>query len=431
MQIELPEAFTPLFADKADDGQRSVRYRAFYGGRGSAKSHSLAAALLTKARAKRLMVLCARETQHSIRDSVKRLLDNKIKVLGLGATSPDGGPGAGFYQSLDTEIRGRNGSLFVFAGLRSNVDGIQSMEGIDIAYVTEARSVSQASLDILTPTVRAPGSEIWFDWNPRDPRDAVDQMFRGPAGPPPRSIVRRVNYDENPWFPAELRADMEWDKRRDPDKYAHIWLGEYQRNSEARVFKNWRIGSHDEFIHAPSQVFYFGADWGFSVDPTTLIRCYVNDRTLYVDKELYKVGVEIDHTPMFFNQIMNSQVTPGGRKWTITADNARPETISYMRRQDYNVVPAKKGPGSVEDGVEFLKSYDIVVHPDCTHTVDELTLYSYEIDKKTNLVTANLKDEHNHVIDALRYAIEPLRHHRPIIFARPILVVGARPSPGA
>ena len=427
MELNFPRAFEPLFADKADDGA-PVRYRAFYGGRGSAKSHSLATALLVKARKKRLMILCAREIQHSIRDSIKRLLDNKIKASGWGVI------GDKSFESTDSEIRGKNGSLIIFAGLRSNADSIASMEGIDIAYVTEARSVSQTSLDILTPTIRAPNSEIWADWNPRDPRDPIDMMFRNPAGAPPRSIVRKVNYYDNPWFPDTLREDMEWDKRRDPDKYKHVWLGEYRQNSESRVFKNWRIGAYDEFQPGRQTIFYFGADFGFSVDPSTLIRCYIDPiypRRLYVDKELYRVGVEIDHLPMFYDQVMNTSITPGGRKWSIVADSARPETISYLRRKDFNILGARKGAGSLEDGVEFLRNYDIVVHPECTHTIDELSLYSYIIDKKTGLVTAQLKDEHNHVIDALRYAVEPLRRSRVVPFAKPMIIVGQKISPNA
>jgi phage terminase large subunit len=423
MDLNLPEAFEPLFYEKADDG-RDVRFRAFYGGRGSAKSHSLATSILIKARKRRTNVLCAREVQHSIRDSIKRLLDNKIRENGWGVT------GDGSFESTDNEIRGKNGSLVIFAGLRTNVDSIASMEGIDLAYVTEARSVSQASLDILLPTIRAPRSEIWFDWNPRDPRDPVDVMFRGPGGPPPRSIVRKVNFYDNPWFPDTLREDMEWDKRRDPDKYKFIWLGEYRQNSESRVFKNWRIGTHDEFdFDSRRAVFYFGADFGFSADPSTLIRVRLVGRTLYVDKELYRVGVEIDHMPFFYDQVMNENVTPGGRKWTIVGDSSRPETISYLRRKNFNIIPARKGAGSVEDGVEFLKSYDIVVHPECIRTIDELSLYSYEIDKKTGLVLPKLKDEHNHVIDALRYAVEPLRRSRVVPFARPIIISGERRAP--
>lgn len=427
MKLQLPEAFQSLFATTADDGG-PVRYRMTYGGRGSAKSHSKATALLAKARSNRLMILCCREIQHSIRDSIKRLLDNKIKQYGWGVA------GDNSFASLDSEIRGANGSLIVFAGLRSNYDSIASMEGIDIAYITEARAVSQASLEVLTPTVRAPNSEIWGDWNPRDPSDPIDLMFRGPAGPPPRTILRRVNYYDNPWFPEVLKEDMEWDKRRDPDKYAHIWLGEYRKNSEARVFKNWRIGTYDEFNTSLKTVFNFGADFGFSIDPSTLIRCYIDPqspRTLYVDKELYKVGVEIDHIPFWYNQVMNDQITPGGKKWTIVADSSRPETISYLRRHEFHMLPSRKGAGSVEDGIEFLKSYDIVVHPECVHTIDELTLCSYQIDKKTALVLPLLEDRHNHIIDALRYAVEPLRRGLVIPFARPLIIAGTRRAPGA
>jgi phage terminase large subunit len=113
------------------------------------------------------------------------------------------------------------------------------------------------------------------------------------------------------------------------------------------------------------------------------------------------------------------------------ADSSRPETISYVRRSKFNIIPAKKGPGSVEDGVEFLKNYDIVVHPECTHTVDELSMYSYKTDPKTKLITPLLEDKHNHMLDALRYAVEPARRSPIIVYARPVLVTGPRPSPGA
>jgi phage terminase large subunit len=382
--IRMPEAFDFLFEGEA-------RYRAAYGGRGSAKSHSFATALVIKARERPMRILCAREVQKSIRDSVKRLLDDKIEECGFGQ----------HYESIDTEIRGSNGSLIVFAGLRTNPDAVKSMEGFDIAWVEEANRVSQRSLELLVPTIRKPGSEIWFTWNPDQPTDPVDVMFRSEGGPPPRSIVRAVNYDANPWFPEVLRADMEWDRRRDPEKYAHVWLGEYLRNSEARVFKNWKV---EEFETPEDARFYFGADWGFSVDPTVLVRCFMVGRTLFVDQEAYRVGVEIDRTPALFETI------PGSKRWPITADSARPETISYMRRHGFpNITPAQKGAGSVEDGIEFMKSYDIVVHPRCRHTSDELTFYSWKTDPLTGDILPVPADKHNHVIDALRYAVEGLR----------------------
>lgn len=383
-RVKIPGAFRELF--------NPARYKAYYGGRGSAKSHSFATALVILAGKKPLRIGCYREIQKSIRDSSKRLLDDKIAALGA----------SDFFESTDTEIRGRNGSLFIFGGLRSNPEAVKSTEGLDIAWIEEATTVSQRSLDILVPTLRKPGSEIWASWNPRFSTDPVDAMFRGET-PPPNSIIRRVNYDLNPFFPDVLRDELEWDRRRDPDKYRHIWLGEYQANSESRVFKNWRIGDRSEFVEDPTRRYYYGADWGFSVDPTVLLRCYIEGRTLYFDREAYKIGCEIDKTPALFDAV------PGSRKWPIRADSARPETISYMNRSGFNVVPALKGAGSVEDGVEFLKSFDIVVHPDCRHMIDELTLYSYKVDKLTDEVLPILEDKCNHCIDAARYALEGAR----------------------
>ena len=382
MDVDLPEAFGELFTPS--------RYKAYYGGRGSAKSHSLCSAAVLKGAMKPLRIGVYREIQRSIRDSAKRLLDDKIEANGL----------SGFYESTDTEIRGKNGTLFLFNGLRTNPDAIKSTEGLDLAIVMEANKVAQRSWDLLIPTVRKPGSEIWAEWNPHLETDPVDVMFRGPHGPPPGSLVRRVNWDSNPFFPDVLKAELEFDRKRDPEKYAHVWLGEYSRNSEARVFRNWTV---EDFETPPDAVHRFGADWGFSVDPTVLVRCHIVGRKLFVDYEAYQVGCEIDHTPALFDTI------DGARKWTIRADSARPETVSYMQRKGFKIIPAIKGPGSLEDGVEFLRSYDIVVHPRCKHVADELALYSYKTDPLTDEILPVLEDKSNHTIDALRYALEGLR----------------------
>jgi phage terminase large subunit len=384
--IRIPKPFRFLF----DPPHGSVRYRAAYGGRGSGKSHSFAMTIILKAAQEPMRILCAREIQKSIKDSVKRLLDDKIAECGLGH----------MFQSTETEIRGKNGSLILFAGMRTHVDSIKSLEGIDIAWIEEAATVSQSSLDTLVPTIRKPGSEIWATWNPRHSTDPVDAMFRN-GEPPPGSLVHRVNWDANPWFPEVLRGELEWDRSRDPEKYLHVWAGEYLRNSEARVFRNWKV---EEFDTPSDARFYFGADWGFSVDPTVLVRSYIDGRTLYVDHEAYAVGCEIDRTPQLFDKV------PGSRQWPITADSARPETISWMQRHGFpKIKPAKKGQGSVEDGVEFLKSFDIIVHPRCKHVADELALYSYKTDKLTDEVLPVLEDKANHTIDALRYAVEGAR----------------------
>lgn len=389
-EIEIPKAFGFLWADKADDGL-PVRHRAAKGGRGSAKSHSIAQALVLKAAERPLRVGCFREVQKSIRDSVKRLLDDKIADCGLSS----------FYTATDTELRGKNGSLFVFGGLRTNPDAVKSLEGLDIAWVEEASRVSRRSIELLVPTVRKPGSELWWTWNPELDTDPVDEMFCGPDGPPPGSIVRQVNYTENPFFPDVLLRELEHDKRRDPEKYAHIWLGEYRRNSEARVFKNWRV---EDFETPPGVTHRLGGDFGYSVDPSCAVRCHIVGRQLFVDFEAYRVGCEIDQLPDLFLSI------PEAEKWPMVGDTSRPETISYLRRHGLpKIQAAVKGARSVEEGVAFLQSYDIVVHPRCTHMVDELTLYSYKTDPLTGAVLPVLSDKDNHMIDALRYALEGAR----------------------
>ncbi len=389
-RFRVPEAFEFLWADKADDGL-AVRYRAAHGGRGSAKSHSFAGALLERAHRQTTRIGCYREIQKSIKDSVKRLLDDKIAECNVGD----------YFESTDTEIRGRKGSLFIFNGLRTNPDAVKSTEGLDIAAVFEANKVSQRSLDLLIPTVRKIGSEIWAEWNPEFETDPVDKLFRGKDGPPPGSIVREVNWTANPFFPDVLKQELDWDRKRDPEKYAHIWLGGYQRHSEARVFKNWTV---EEFDRPAGTIHRLGADWGFSIDPSVMVRCDIEGNRLYVDWEAYRIGCEIVNLPELF------MVIPEAEKWPSTADSARPETISHMQQHGFPKMRAAiKGAKSLEEGVAFLQSFDIIVHPRCVHVIDELTHYRYKQDPLTGDVLPVLEDKNNHCIDALRYACEGAR----------------------
>jgi len=382
LKIATPRVFLPLLAPKRFKGAR--------GGRGSGKSHFFAELLVVDSIRQHVRAACLREVQNSIKDSVKQLIEDKINKLGQERA----------FKITDTEIRGPNDSLFIFRGLQNHTaNSIKSLEGFNRAFVDEAQTISQRSLDILTPTFRS-GSELGFAWNPTNPKDPIDRFFLENADDPDFVSVR-ANYSDNPWFPAELRRDMERDKRRDPEKYAHVWLGEYQSTSEARVFRNWTI---QEFESPSDARFYYGADWGFSVDPTVLVRCWIKDRKLFVDFEAWQVNCEIDKTPALFDKVQ------GSRRWPITADSSNPQSISYMARHGFpNIKPSVKGPGSVEEGVEFLKGYDIVVHPRCKHVIDELTLYSYEVDKQTGDVLPKLADKKNHTIDSLRYAVEGVR----------------------
>ena len=362
-----------------------------WGGRASGKSHFFAEMAIERSIMEKTDIICVREIQRTLAQSVKKLLEVKIQALGVGDR----------FNVLNTHIESDLGGIIGFQGMQDHTaESIKSLEGYDVALVEEGQTLSQRSLDLLRPTIRKPGSELWFIWNPNRPTDPVDALLRGESLPP-GAIVVKANYRDNPWLPDVMKAELEYDQKRDPDKFAHIWLGEYQHNSEARVFKNWTI---EEFETSKDATFRLGADWGFAVDPSVLIRCYIEGRKLFVDYEAYRVGCEIVDLPSLFMTV------PDAERWPITADSARPETISHMRKHGFpKITAAVKGPKSLEEGVEFLQSFDIIVHPRCKHLIDELTLYSYEVDKLTGQVLPRLADKDNHIIDALRYACEGAR----------------------
>lgn len=681
--VDFPAPFQPLF--------QPHRYKVYYGGRGSGKSMSFARALLILGATRPLTVLCTREIQTSINDSVHRLLREQADALGLGS----------FYTVTKSAIYGQNGTEFTFKGLRFNSREIKSTEGVDICWVEEGQAVSADSWDVLIPTIRKPGSEIWISFNPLDETDPTFQRFV--VNPPDNAYVRKVNFDENPYFPDVLANEMEWLKKRDYQSYLHIWEGEVRKYANALVFAGYF--SVEDFETPRDARFYQGADWGFAClsgdtlimtdkgeipirdiragdmvltrkgyrrvvaflprgrkkvytvdcgngrpitatadhrfytadgwkrvdelkavekicviqsssmaghtnaipmestritsivsgrraaggtngfttgicgkahtgrflqgvtfitsivirliialiisfvflkvtirksttqarwgqfpqkrwqntgnntaiipqtgksagqrllgrlkngaayarnvarnilllmfikdsvprnagrkatqgmqdgntlaryvgkdslsrhttntppalviapiscqsqsgwedvydlsiegeheffangvlvhncDPTTLIRCFIRDRKLYIDREAWGIGVEIDKTPALFDTIDTARLYP------IKADCARPETISYMKRQGFRISAAKKWQGSVEDGIEFLKTFDIVIHPRCKHTIDEFNHYSYKVDKQTNDILPQIVDANNHIVDGLRYAMDGL-----------------------
>lgn len=208
LRVEVPRKLKPLLAPR--------RYKGAYGGRGGAKSHFFAEQIIVRCLIQPTRVVCIREVQNSIKDSVRQLLIDKIEKLGLLQT----------FDVLESEIRGPGGSQIVFKGMQSyNAANIKSLEGYDIAWVEEAQTLSQHSLDLLRPTLRKNGSELWFSWNPRFKTDPVDQFFR--KNPPDDAVSVLINWRDNPWFPDVLRKEMEHDFQTDPDKAEHIWNGAY------------------------------------------------------------------------------------------------------------------------------------------------------------------------------------------------------------
>jgi len=385
LKIETPKWAAPLL--------QPARYKGAHGGRGSGKSHAFAEMMIEEhILDQNSRSVCVREIQKSLNQSVKRLLELKIESMNAGA----------YFEIQESVIKAKKGDgLIIFQGMQNHTaDSIKSLEGYDRAWVEEAQSLSQRSLDLLRPTIRKPGSELWFTWNPSEATDPVDVLLRGDKVPP-GSVIVEVNFDDNPWFPDVLRDEMEYDRDRDPDKYAHVWRGQYVKNSSTRVFKNWMV---EEFDAPADAIHRLGADWGYAVDPTVLVRCHIIGRKLYIDYEAYMVGCEIVNTPDLFMTV------PESEKWPITADSSRPETIAHMRKNGFpKIMPAVKGAKSVEEGIEWLKSHDIIVHPRCTHTIDELTMYSYKTDPMTGKILPILEDKKNHVIDSLRYACEGAR----------------------
>lgn len=398
LDIETARVFVPLLEPK--------RYKGAHGGRGSGKSHFFAEMLIERCiQDPTTRAVCIREVQVTLSQSVKRLIEDKIIQLGV----------QGRFRVLVSHIevmddKGRERGRIIFMGMQNHTaDSIKSLEGYDIAWVEEAQNLSQRSFSLLRPTIRKPNSELWFSWNPESPKDPVDEFFRGAKNDD--AVCVEANYEDNPWFPDVLRADMEYDKRRDPDRWAHVWGGGYAKLTQSRVFRNWRIGEAHEFEgRAYSNLTpRYGADWGYAVDPTVGIKLRIDEanKKLYIEAESYQIGCEIDDTPRLLDELDHGAV----RKWPIVADSARPETISYMRRNGFPFMrAAKKGKDSVVEGVEFIKKYDVVIHPDCKHTIEEFTYYSYKIDPHTQQVIPVLEDKKNHVIDAVRYAVEAVRH---------------------
>ncbi|CCM44479.1 Phage terminase large subunit [Cronobacter sakazakii 696] len=346
--------------------------------------------MVIMAASKKLRILCTREVQNSIKDSVHKLLKDQIEMLGLNP----------WFRITNEMITSACGSEFLFKGLRFDPLGIKSTEGVDICWVEEAQSVSADSWDILIPTIRKEGSEIWVSFNPGEETDPTYQRFV--VNPPDNCVTVEVNYYDNPYLPDTLRKEMEYCKRIDYEAYEHIWLGKPKSISEAVIFKRrYKVEAFPDDLWQQADRLFFGADFGFANDPSTLIRMFMLENKLYIEYEAYGVGVELDEMPQFYDSI------PEARRWPIKADNARPETISHIARKGFSIDAAAKWKGSVEDGIAYLKGFEeIIIHERCKHTADEFRLYSYKVDKKTNEILPVIVDAHNHCIDAIRYGLD-------------------------
>jgi len=385
------------------------RYKTAYGGRGSAKTRTIASILVERARCAFERILCCREIMKSIQDSSWQEIVDEINRRSLEDE----------FSITDKKITHKEtGSSFGFEGLYRNQTKIKGYAGATIAWVEEAENVSLRSWDYLVNTIRAKDSEIWTSFNPAKPEDPtytervepyIPSLVSGvyvdwDANPFERVTVVNINWRDNPWFPDELDGERRKLMERDYDRYLWVYEGEFYDRKEAQVFSGkWEVKEfepHHKLWNGP----YNGLDFGFSQDPTAGVRVWIHDECLWIEREAVKQHLELDDTAEFLMDRL-----PEIEKQSVRADNARPESISYLSRKGLpRIVGCDKGKGSVEDGISFIKSFKrIYIHPRCDNAIYEARNYQYKTDRITDEVLDVILDKDNHCWDAIRYALEP------------------------
>lgn len=378
--IEIPVEFKRLF----DDDWREA---AVYGGRYSLKSHTVARALLIRARQKKRRIACFREMQNSIADSSHQLLSDLIERYKLTD-----------FEITDNSIVNKiNGSDFLFKGLHRNEQSVKSIEGIDIAWVEEAQTVSQKSIEILTPTVRNPGSQIIYTYNRLLEEDPVHKRLVIDGRP--NTLIIKVDYTialKYGMMPDAVRLEMEDDKTRRPKLFQHKWLGEPENMSEGRIYTDWSV--IDEIPHE-ARLERYGVDFGYFPDPATIVAVYYYNGGYILDEVTYQL--EMSNREMA-NTLKN---LPSA---LIIADSAEPKSIAELRMYGLNVREAVKGKDSRKYGIKVVQDQRISVTRRSENLLREYRNYLWEVDKDGKLIPGVPVEGNDHLLDAIRYAVTSL-----------------------
>jgi phage terminase large subunit len=382
-QIRLPKKLIPVFSKPL--GAHSYRYA--YGGRGSGKSFNFATMAAVFGYMQPIRVLCGRDLQVTIKESFHQELKSAISNY----------PWLEQHYDVGVDyLRGKNGTEFLFRGLRHNTGSIKSLAKIDLTIIEEAEDVTEESWLALEATVfRQSNSELWAIWNSRTENSPVDKRFV--KSPPANSVGTQLNYYDNPYFPEGLEVLRKRQQETlDSATYAHIWEGAYLTNSNAQVLAG-KVKVQEFKPEKDWDGAYYGMDFGFAQDPTTAVKCWIANGNLYVEQEAYKIGLELDDTANYIKAKM-----PEIDQYTIRADCARPESISYLRRHGLSrIIGVEKWAGSVQDGIQFMRSFNnIIIHPRCEQAIREARLYSYKVDRLTGDILPQIVDDNNHIIDA-------------------------------
>ncbi len=392
MTINAPKKLIPAF-----DNLKSCLYDIIImeGGRGGAKSEALSALGVLESFIDDGVILCCREIQKSIADSLYATIVSTIYKYELQS----------YFKIIQGEITNNlTGARFIFAGLKSNITSIKSINKLRVVLVDEAENVTDNSWSYLRPTPRYGQVRFYVVFNPRFEQDATWQQFI--INKDDRTLHITINWHDNPWFPESLNNQRLRDLRGDAGRYAWIWEGKFLQISDNSILAK-KLKVLDFEITKEFGTPYIGIDWGFSVDPTAIIECYHYNDCLYITNAAAKVGLELDDTAKY---LINN--APNVLKYTSRADSARPETISKVKKEIPLITACNKWKGSVEDGVVFLQSFNaIYIHPNADACYGELSAYSYKTDDSGEPTTI-IQDADNHYADALRYAIEPIIKHQ-------------------
>jgi phage terminase large subunit len=396
LRIKSAEVFRPLY--------QPSRYKGAWGGRGSGKSHDRAGALIDDSLYERgLLSVCIREVQKSLKDSAKRLLEAKLAEFSLGEA--DG------FKAFTDRIQTPGDGVIIFQGMQDHTaESIKSLEGFKRAWVEEAQTLSERSLSLLRPTIRAPGSELWFTWNPRRKQDAVDKLFRGEERPTGAQVVR-ANWNDNPWFPAELEQERLDCMRQQPDQYAHIWEGEYITVSEGAYFAKHlaqakaegRIGRI-----AADPLMHYRAFWDLGVSDHTAIWV-----AQFVGRQIFVVDYcEAQGQPLsyYVSWLKERGYGPRQALMILPHDGARRDAFSavkfedHLREAEFEVQTIRnQGKGAAMMRIEAARRLFPAIHFNEATTragLDALGWYHEKIDEQRGIGLGPEHDWASHGADA-------------------------------
>ncbi len=386
-EILIPSEFARLL----DDDWREA---AIYGGRGSLKSHTVARILLIRAMTKKGRAGCFREYQNSIADSSHALLKGLIEDYELPY----------FKVANDSIVNTRTGYDFIFRGLHNNVQSIKSIEGMTEAWIEEAQTVTESSIDILTPTVRLPGSQIFYTYNRLKDKDPVHNRLVIEGRP--NTIVINVNYDvalKYGWMSDVLRLEMESDRDNRPEIYKHKWLGE-PSNLKGQIYKNFK-----KINGIPDEAKYLGPglDFGYTNDPTALIDVWKWNNAYIIDEQLYNRGM--------LNKAIADQILklPHYSNHIAVGDSSEPKSIQEIKDEGVNIIPAVKGKDSINNGIQLLQGLEIHYTASSHNIEEEVLNYQWRVDKEDKSLNVPI-DAYNHALDAVRYKITDVDNFKPI-----------------